>query len=94
MRKLGWMLVSLALVAAPAAAQPRSYLMQPVRLADLNIRSDAGERAMERRLAAASRELCAAIRSPLFPGAEGRAFKCRREALAAARARLKAPRQA
>lgn len=95
MRHLPWMLVGLALigssaVASPAAAQPRSYLMTPVRLGDLNIGSDAGEKAMLRRLDAASREMCAQIRTPLLPGAEGRAWKCRREAMAAAKARLPA----
>lgn len=89
MRRIAWTIVALALTAAPAAAQTRSYLMAPVRLADLDVDSNAGERAMERRLEAASRELCATIRSPLFPGAEGRAYKCRREAMAAARARLR-----
>ena len=91
MRRHYWILIGLALaIAAPAAAQPRSYLMQPVRLADLNIESDAGEKMMLRRLNAASRELCAQIRSPLLPGHEGRAWKCRREAMGAARARLSA----
>lgn len=88
MRRLAWTLIAVSLVAAPAAAQPRSYLMTPVRLAGLDIGSDVGERAMLKRLNAASRELCAQVRSPLFPGAEGRAWKCRREAMAAAKARL------
>jgi UrcA family protein len=88
--RLPWMLLGLSLVAAPAAAQPRTYLMAPVRLGDLNIASDAGEKALARRLDAASRELCAFPRTPLLPGAEGRAWKCRRDALSAARARLAA----
>lgn len=88
MPRLAWMATALVVAAAPAMAQPRSYLMQPVPLADLDVASKSGERAMTRRLAAASRELCAHIRSPLFPGAEGRAYKCRRDAVAAARARL------
>ncbi|MBL8553580.1 MAG: UrcA family protein [Phenylobacterium sp.] len=90
MRRLPWMLVALALIAAPAAAQPRSYLMAPVRLAGLDLDSSAGEKAMLKRLNAASRGMCAQIRTPLLPGAEGRAWKCRREAVAAARARLDA----
>ncbi|MBX3483809.1 UrcA family protein [Phenylobacterium sp.] len=93
MRRLPWMLaasalVGSALVAAPAAAQPRSYLMTPVPLAGLDLGSDAGGKAMLKRLDAASRGMCAQIRTPLLPGAEGRAWKCRREAVAAAKARL------
>jgi hypothetical protein len=45
---------------------------------------------MLKRLNAASREMCAQIRTPLLPGNEGRAWKCRREAMAAAMARLNA----
>jgi UrcA family protein len=95
MRRLPCMLVAsvligATLVATPAVAQPRSYLMTPVRLGDLNIGSNAGEKAMLKRLDAASREMCAQIRTPLLPGAEGRAYKCRRDAMAAAKARLPA----
>lgn len=70
-----------ALAAAhPAAATPRDLVLA-VRV---EVQRDAGEAAMMRRLHQTARELCARTNSPLFPGHEGRAWKCRRAAIAAA----------
>lgn len=73
-----------ALVAAtPAAAGSRQTLLA-VRV---EMRRDAGDAALLRRLDVTARALCARTDSPLFPGREGRAWKCRRDAVAAALSR-------
>jgi UrcA family protein len=80
-------------VATPAAAGPRHMLtVAAVPIDDLDLRSEAGAAAMLRRLDRAAREICGFTRTPLFPGAEGRAWRCRREAIGAAVERLNAPR--
>jgi UrcA family protein len=88
------LLLALAL-AAPAAAGPRHILtVASVPIDDLDLRSEAGAAAMLQRLDSAAREICGFTRTPLFPGAEGRAWRCRREAISAAVERLNAPRLA
>lgn len=73
-----------ALVAAtPAAAAQRQTLLA-VRV---EMKRDAGDAALMRRLNVTARALCARTVSPLFPGNEGRAWKCRRQAVAAALSR-------
>jgi UrcA family protein len=66
----------------------------PSQVSPLDLHSEAGASVMFRRLDAAARELCAMTRSPLLPSVEGREWRCRREALAAAVQRLNAPRLA
>jgi len=86
------LLLALAL-ALPAAAGPRHLLtVAAIPIDDLDLSSEAGAAAMLRRLDRAAREICGFTRSPLFPGAEGRAWRCRREAISAAVERLNAPR--
>jgi UrcA family protein len=67
-------------VATPAAASQRQTLLA-VRV---EMKRSAGDAALLRRLHVTARALCARTASPLFPGNEGRAWKCRREAVAAA----------
>lgn len=70
-----------ALVAAtPAAASAR----QTVMAVRLELQREPGDAALVRQLEKTARNLCARTASPLFPGHEGRAWKCRREAVAAA----------
>ncbi|HET6972348.1 MAG TPA: UrcA family protein [Phenylobacterium sp.] len=86
--------VVLAMAAATsAAAEPRhELLMARVPLGDLDLRTAPGVATLLQRLNAAARELCApAFHSPVFPAAEGRAWRCRREAITAAVARLNSP---
>jgi UrcA family protein len=88
-------LLALVLLSASAAAdaRPRHVLaMVRVEAGDLDLRSDAGAAAMIRRLDAAARSLCAGVPSPLLPGHEGRAWRCRKDAMASAVERLHAPR--
>lgn len=76
-------LAALALTAvatAPAAAAQRQTLLA-VRL---EMRRDAGDAALLRQLNTTARALCARTASPLFPRNEGLAWKCRRDAVAAA----------
>ena len=80
------------LVAGSATAEPRRALaMARVELADLDLNSAAGAAAGLHRIELAARQICAFTRSPLFPDAAGRAWRCRREAVAAAVARLRTP---
>lgn len=72
-----------ALVATPASAGERQTLMAM----RLEVNRLDGDAAMMRRLNITARAMCARINSPLFPGNEGRAWKCRREAVAAALSR-------
>lgn len=87
-------LIALALLACttPAEAGPHRVLaMVRVPADDLDLTTEAGAAAMIRRLDAAARQLCAATPSPLLPGHEGRAWRCRREAMAQAVERLETP---
>ncbi|WP_197422454.1 MULTISPECIES: UrcA family protein [unclassified Phenylobacterium] len=86
------LLLAAAALAGAAQAEPRrELLMARVVISDLDLTSAAGAAAMLARLNGAARELCTQPRSQLFPGREGREWRCRREAVAAAVARLKAP---
>jgi UrcA family protein len=79
-------------LAAPAAAEPRhSLMLARVAVGDLDLSSDRGASAMLQRLDGAARELCALTPSALFPANLGRERRCRREAVAAAVARLRTP---
>ena len=84
--------LALALSAPAAEARPhRTLAMVRVEASDLDLATEAGAAAMIRRLDAATRELCATTRSPLLPGHEGRAWRCRRDAMASAVERLRTP---
>lgn len=92
MRLASALALSMALLCGSAAASPRhSLMMARVELGDLDLNSRAGATAMVRRLEAAARELCATDRSPLLPRAQAYAWRCRRDAVAAAVARLSTP---
>ena len=80
MTRLAFIALAAALAATPAVASERQTLMA-VRL---EVARDAGDTALLRRLQATARSMCVRTASPLFPGHEGRAWKCRREAVAAA----------
>lgn len=82
MTRLALITLAAALAASPSMAQanPRQTLMA-VRL---EVSRDAGDAALLRRLNVTARAMCARTASPLFPGHEGRAWKCRRAAVAAA----------
>ena len=82
----------LVLIAVPAQAEPRrSLALTRVAVGDLDLSTERGAATLLRRLNAAARALCAPIRTPLLPQAEGRAYRCRREAIAAAVERLDTP---
>lgn len=90
MVRLALLACAVLLAAEPAAAGSRQKLMAVrLELGDLDLRTEAGTTAAMRRLDATARDLCARTASPLFPGWEGRAWKCRRDAVAAAVARSK-----
>jgi UrcA family protein len=78
--RLALFVVLAAMAAAPAFAGERQTLMAM----RLEVNRLDGDAAMMRRLNITARAMCARINSPLFPGNEGRAWKCRREAVAAA----------
>jgi UrcA family protein len=82
-----------ALLAAGAVqAEPgRKLVMTRIAVGDLDLQSAAGAERLLRRLNAAAGELCATVRTPLLPAAEGRAYRCRREAVRAALDRLNTP---
>jgi UrcA family protein len=80
------------LTASVAQAEPRRTLaMTRISIGDLDLRSDAGAERLLGRLNAAAGQLCATVRTPLLPAAEGRAYHCRREAMRAAVERLNTP---
>lgn len=83
MTRLALIVVLAAAAATPAFAGERQTLMA-VRL---EVSRDAGDAALLRRLNITARAMCARINTPLLPGQEGRAWKCRREAVAAALSR-------
>lgn len=83
MTRLALFVVLAAMAAAPAFAGERQTLMAM----RLEVNRLDGDAAMLRRLNVTARAMCARINSPLFPGNEGRAWKCRREAVAAALSR-------
>ena len=90
MTRLALLALAVLLAAEPAAAAPRQKLMAVrLELSDLDLSTQAGTAAALRRLDATARDLCARTPSPLFPGWEGRAWKCRRDAVAAAVARAR-----
>ncbi len=80
MTRLALFVVLAAMDATPALARERQTLMAM----RLEVNRLDGDAAMLRRLNVTARAMCARINSPLFPGNEGRAWKCRREAVAAA----------
>lgn len=82
-------LAAALVVATPSAAESRRVLvMARVPVADLDLSTAWGARAMLHRLNAAARELCAFTPSPLLPRAAGQAWRCRRQAVAQAVERL------
>lgn len=84
--------LALAVATSALAAPRQALLIARVPVGDLDLRTAAGAATMLRRLDLAARELCApTIRSPVFPAADGRAWRCRREAISAAVQRLKSP---
>lgn len=85
MTRLALLALAAALAATPAAASVGQR--QTVMAVRMEVKRDAGETAMLRRLNLTARAMCARTASPLFPGHEGRAWKCRREAVAAALSR-------
>jgi UrcA family protein len=92
MRRIVLLALAAAIAATPAAARPRHIIsMVRIEVGDLDLASEAGASAMMRRLDAAARTLCTVTRSPLLPGHQGRAWRCRRDAVAAAVARLRTP---
>ena len=78
MVRLALVALALAVAATPAAAGQRQTLLA-VRL---EMKRDAGDAALLRRLNVTARALCARTTSPLFPRSEGLAWKCRRNAVA------------
>jgi hypothetical protein len=80
MTRLALIALAALMAATPAAAGSRQTLLA-VRV---EMRRDAGDAALLRQLGATARSLCARTVSPLFPGREGRAWRCRRDAIAAA----------
>jgi UrcA family protein len=92
MRRIAILVLAALLCATAADARPKRVLaMVRVEAGDLDLASDAGAAAMIRRLDHAAADLCAGPNSPLFPGREGRAWRCRKDAMAAAVARLQTP---
>jgi UrcA family protein len=81
--RLALIAIAFLVAATPAAAAQRQTLLA-VRV---EMKRSAGDAALLRRLDVTARSLCARTASPLFPGHEGRAWKCRREAVAAALSR-------
>ena len=71
-----------AIAAGPAVAQANER--QTLMAVRLEVSRDAGDAALLRQLNETARSMCARTASPLFPGHEGRAWKCRREAIASA----------
>lgn len=82
MTRFALVTLAAAMAVAPmvAHASPRQTLMA-VRL---EVDRDRGDAGVLRQLNLAARSMCARTASPLFPGHEGRAWKCRRDAVAAA----------
>ena len=80
MTRLALIALGAALAATSAAASERQTFMA-VRL---EVSRDASDAALLRRLNETARSMCARTASPLLPGHEGRAWKCRRDAIAAA----------
>jgi UrcA family protein len=80
MTRLALIVFAVAVATTPAVASERQTFMA-VRL---EVSRDAGDAALLRRLNMTARSMCARTASPLFPGHEGRAWRCRRDAVAAA----------
>ncbi len=80
MTRLALIALAAAVAATPAAASDRQTFLA-VRL---EVSRDAGDAALLRQLNVAARSMCARTASPLLPGHEGRAWKCRRDAVTAA----------
>lgn len=92
MRRFAVLTLAALLCATSAQARPKHVLaMVRVEAGDLDLATAAGAAAMIRRLDRAASDLCADIPSPLFPGREGRAWRCRTDAVAAAVERLRTP---
>jgi len=85
MTRLAIVVVAAALAATPAAAGSNmGGQRQTVMAVRLEMQRDAGDAARLRQINLTARAMCARTASPLFPGHEGRAWKCRRDAIAAA----------
>lgn len=85
MTRLALIVLAAALAATPAAASAGQR--QTVMAMRVEMKRHAGDAALLRQINVTARAMCARIASPLFPGHEGRAWKCRREAVAAALSR-------
>jgi UrcA family protein len=83
---------TLLLAATPAAAETgRTLGLVRVPVGDLDLATSGGAVTMMRRLNLAAAELCAPLRSPIFPREEGRAYHCRKAAIGAAVEQLRSP---
>jgi UrcA family protein len=86
------LLLAVALLAGSAHAGPRRELiLARMAVSDLDLSTDSGAAAMLRRLKSTAKQLCDLPRSELFRNTEGLEWRCRREAMDQAVARLKAP---
>ena len=81
MTRLALIALAALVAATPAAAAGSRQTLLAVRV---EMKRSDGEAALLRQLDTTARALCARTDSPLFPGREGRAWKCRRDAVAAA----------
>jgi UrcA family protein len=81
------LITAAAIKAAPAMAETPAPATNVtwVRTADLNLASDLGQRTLERRLAAAAREVCGSASSADLSG-KNAVRRCRDETLSTARA--------
>lgn len=80
MKHLAALALSAIVAALPATADARAT----VSAVRLEVQRETTDAAVIRRLEKTARSLCARTASPLFPGHEGRAWRCRRDAVAAA----------
>lgn len=80
MPRIALIVLAAVVAATPAAAAQRQTLLA-VRV---EAKRDMGDAALLRQLNLTARSMCARTESPLFPGHEGRAWKCRRDAIATA----------
>ena len=71
----------LAFTATPALAEPPAIVTSTVQTADLDLSSSGGQRALDRRLALAAKEVCGTA-SNVDPAGQNDVRKCRKETLA------------
>lgn len=86
------LLLVATLAAGAAQAEPRRELIfTRMTVGDLDLATDSGAAAMLRRLKNTAKQLCAIPHSEQFRNTEGLEWRCRREAMDQAVARLRAP---